>query len=414
MGFEFTVALRQLTAKRSRTLSVVSWLSITGVALGVAALVTGFSITTGFEQAFQDKVVAFTSHVLVRQYGLSFDDHERASKQVSKVDGVVATSPMTHHGGLFSGPAGSVGAVIKGVVPSRAAAVLDIGMVDGESPFRLLASSGDDDVDGVLLGEELARRLGAEVGGHVTVLAPQRGLEQKTWKGQEGSLGTKTFKVRGVFRAGFHEYDSRLAFMRLEVAQAFFGTGNSITGLEVRVENPMGSGAIAQEIDAALGRGEFSVYDWRQQNRNLFASLTYQRIAIIVVLSVMVILAACNVACLLIMLVLERTRDIAILKAMGTSRGSLIRIFLLHGLVIGALGTAAGLLLAFGLSQGVLAQGIDLDPKVYGVDHFPVVFQWSDYLMATITALVITLSSAIVPAYRAARLEPVDGLREIH
>ena len=414
MAFETLIAFRQLGAKRSRSLSVVSWLAITGVALGVAALVGGFSITTGFEKAFQEKVIAFTSHVMVRQYGFGLSDYDAISKRIEAVEGVVATSPMTHDGALFSGPAGSVGAVVKGVVPSRVVNVLEIANYIESAALKALEKPAEDGVEGVILGVEFARRLGVKPGGVVTILSPLKTEGGADWKGKGGGPGSRAFRVLDVFSAGFQEYDSRLAFMRLDVAQRFFGRESSIVGIEVRVQDPMNAGPVAERIAKALGRDAFGVYDWRRQNRNLFASLTYQRIAILVVLSVMVVLAACNVACLLIMLVLERTRDIAILKAMGATRGSIVRVFLLHGLVIGAIGTALGMLVAFALSEGVLANGISLDPSVYGVDHFPVVFDVSDYVMAGVCAIGITLCAAVVPAYRGARLNPVDGVRNAH
>jgi lipoprotein-releasing system permease protein len=414
MAFETLIAFRQLGAKRSRSLSIVSWLAITGVALGVAALVGGFSITSGFEKAFQEKVIAFTSHVMVRQYGHRLTDYQDVAKRIEAVDGVLATSPMTHDGALFSGPAGSVGAVVKGVVPNRVVHVLDLATYIDPAPLQSLDKPSPDGVEGVILGSEFARRLGVAPGDVITILSPLKTEGGADWRGKGGGPASRAFRVAGIFTAGFQEYDSRLAFMRLDVAQDFFGRGKAITGIEVRTEDPMNAGAVAAQIADVLGRDAFSVYDWRRQNRNLFASLTYQRIAILVVLSVMVVLAACNVACLLIMLVLERTRDIAILKAMGATRRSIIGIVLLHGLVLGVLGTAIGMLLAFGLSEGVLGNGIELDPSVYGVDHFPVVFNVYDYVMAGVCAVTITLCAALLPAYRGARLNPVDGVRDGH
>lgn len=413
MSLESLIAFRQLGAKRSRSLSIVSWLAISGVALGVTALVGGFSITTGFEKEFQEKVISFTSHVMVRQYGFGLRNHEQVGKDIEKVDGVVATSPMTHDGALFSGPAGSVGAVVKGIEPLKASRVLGlVEYIEGDALGTLRQIPGDG-VDGVILGVELARRLGAKKGGVVSLLSlrTEKGAD---WRGSGGGPDSKSFRVLGVFEAGFHEYDSRVAFMRLEAAQSFFGRGDAVTGIEVRVNQPLEAGAVSDRIREALGSEAFGVYDWRVQNQNLFKSLTYQRIAIIVVLSVMVILAACNVACLLIMLVLERTKDIAILKAMGASKGSIVRIFLLHGLVIGVMGTVIGMAVAFALTEGVLANGVKLDASVYGVSHFPVEFDIADYVMAGVCALGITLCAAILPAYRAARLNPVDGLRDAH
>jgi lipoprotein-releasing system permease protein len=202
--------------------------------------------------------------------------------------------------------------------------------------------------------------------------------------------------------------------MDLHTAQAFFGGGDSVLGIEVKVEDPLRAGEVAAQIGAAVGDDRFSVLDWRRQNRNLFASLTYQRLAILVVLSVMVILASCNVACILIMLVMERTRDIAILKAMGASDESILKIFVLEGMTIGVAGVILGMGFAYGLCEGLLANGLALDPKVYGIARLPVIFDPMDYVFAGVGALVITFVATIFPALRGARLQPVDGLREVH
>ncbi|MCA9557263.1 MAG: ABC transporter permease, partial [Myxococcales bacterium] len=197
-------------------------------------------------------------------------------------------------------------------------------------------------------------------------------------------------------------------------AQRFFGTGDSVFWIEVAVDDPLQAGAVADRIRARLPDGDFRVLDWRRQNRNLFASLEYQRVAILVVLSVMVVLASCNVACMLIMLVLERTRDIAILKAMGARDRSILRVFVAEGMAIGAMGTVVGVIAAYALCEGLLANGIALDPKVYGIARLPVVFDPLDYAMAASGALLITFVATLFPALRGARFRPVDGLRETH
>ena len=184
MTLETLIAFRQLGAKRSRSLSIVSWLAISGVALGVAALVGGFSITTGFEKEFQEKVISFTSHVMVRQYGLGVRNHDEVAARIEQVDGVIATSPMTHDGALFSGPTGSVGAVVKGIEPQRARKVLGLVEYIRGDAFDALEKGSSDGVAGVILGSELARRLGVKPGGIVSLLSlrtEKRRLAREWW-----------------------------------------------------------------------------------------------------------------------------------------------------------------------------------------------------------------------------------------
>lgn len=410
--YELLLAARHLRARRKRSLSVVTWLAVGGVALGVTALVGGFSITSGFEQAFREKVLGVTAHVFVREYGIRFTRYREVEARLEGVEGVKATSPMTFNNAMVSGSAGTSGAIVKGIVPERAVRVLALPEYIVDGALADLAARTDG-LDGVLLGADLARKVGAKAGDVVTLVSPIRSADGDDWRGQEDVPTTRAFRVAAVFRAGFHEYDTRLLYMEMSAAQSFFGTGDAIVGIEVAVDDPLQAGVVSQRIDAALGDAEYSVLDWRRQNKNLFASLTYQRIAILVVLSVMVVLASCNVACVLIMLVLERTRDIAILKAMGARNGSILTIFMAEGLAIGVLGTIIGMAAAYGLCEGLLANGITLDAKVYGIARLPVVFEPWDYVYAGLGALAITLIASLFPAVRGARLRPVDGLREV-
>ena len=412
MRYELSIAFRHLRGRKSRSLSVVTWLAITGVALGVTALVGGFSITSGFEDAFSEKVMGVTAHVFVREYGIDFTEYREVQKSIAPVKGVRASSPMTFNEVMFSGKGGTAGAIVKGMLPEQAGAVLEIRDYMTEGRLEALVAKTGRGVPAVILGAELARSLGAKEGDLITAVSPLRTLDPDRWSATPDVPATQTLEVVGVFRAGFQEYDARLAYMALPAAQRFFATGDTVVGIEVAVEDPLHAGEVANRIRATLGEGGFSVLDWRRQNRNLFASLTYQRIAILVVLSVMVILASCNVACMLILLVIERTRDIAILKAMGARDGSILRIFIVEGMLIGLLGTAIGMVLAYGLCEGLLANGIGLDPKVYGIARLPVVLRPMDYVMAASGALAITFCATIVPALRGARLRPVDGLRE--
>ena len=414
MRFEHLIALRHLRARKIRSLSVVTWLAVIGVALGVTALVGGFSATSGFEQAFREKVLGVTAHISVREYGLRFTRYRDAADTIRDVPGVVATSPATINEGLLSGKGGTTGTVVKGLIPEHATKVLALPKYMHEGSLSDLERRGADGLDRVVLGHELARKVGAGVGDAVTLVSPLRTARDSQWSAASGAPRSVTLRVAGIFEAGFHEYDARLAYVELSVAQRVFGLGDSVLRLEVAVEDPVRADAIAADIRAAVGSEHYAVRDWKKANSNLFASLTYQRIAILVVLSVMVVLASCNVACMLIMLVLERTRDIAILKAMGSRRTSVLRVFVIEGLAIGAMGTALGMVAAYALCEGLLARGLALDPKVYGIAHLPIVFEPWDYVIAAAGAMAITFVAAIFPALRGARMAPTEGLREVH
>ena len=254
---------------------------------------------------------------MVRQYGLGVRNHDEVAARIEQVDGNIATSPMTHDGALFSGPTGSVGAVVKGIEPQRARKVLGLVEYIRGDAFDALEKGSSDGVAGVILGVNW-RAVSGQARGIVSLLSlrTEKGAD---WRGVVVALIRSLFEFWASSRRAFTNMIPEWYSWHW-TQQSFFGRGQMVTGIEVRVDAPMEAGTVAERIRKSLGSDAFGVYDWRVQNQNLFKSLTY-RIAIIVVLSVMVILAACNVACLLIMLVLERTRDIAILAGNGCRAG---------------------------------------------------------------------------------------------
>ncbi len=414
MPYELQIAWRHVRARGGRSLSVVSWLSILGVALGVAALVGGFAVTSGFEIAFREKVLGVTAHIFVREYGVRFSGYREVDDIMRTVSGVRATSPITYNEALVAGRTGTQGAVIKGIDVPRATEVLALSDYVESGTVEGLGVADADGVAKVLLGAELARRIGAKVGDVVTLVSPLKNPSPQAWSATAATPTSRMFRVSGIYRAGYYEYDARYAFMDLATAQRFFGLGDVITGFEVAVTDVLASGGVAERLRERLGPEDFSVMDWRRQNRNLFTSLVYQRVAIVIVISVMVVLASCLVACILIMIVMERTKEIAILKAMGARERSILAVFVAEGMAIGAAGTALGLVLAAVLFQGFLTSGISLDPKVYGIARLPIVFNPWDYVFAATGALGITFMASLLPAWRGARMAPVRGLVETH
>ncbi|MBV71261.1 MAG: hypothetical protein CMH52_07915 [Myxococcales bacterium] len=222
----------------------------------------------------------------------------------------------------------------------------------------------------------------------------------------------RSMKVVALFRSGYYEFDRLYAYTDLSESQDFFDLGTRVAMVELRVKDPSQATRLANELRDKINLPFSRVLDWRTSNSNLFVSLTMQRIAILLVLAVMVILAGCNVASMLIMMVIERTREIAILKAMGARNGSIRTVFLLEGAFIALIGVFGGMTVAYVLFELILSQGIRLDPTVYGIDRLPILFNVQDYLLAGVGAMVITLSAALVPSVKAARYRPVDGLRD--
>jgi lipoprotein-releasing system permease protein len=278
------------------------------------------------------------------------------------------------------------------------------------------AARADDRADvaglpGAIVGITLARNLGLEVGDRVRVISPLAGLDTSMWAPNDRTPRSREFRVIGIFEAGFQEYDSRLVYVDLYEAQAFFDQGDTVTGVEMRLHDLGEAPAIARQIERDLGGGPFHTMDWEELNRNLFTALEIQKIMLSLVTSAIMVVAALVVIATLIILVLEKKREIAILKAMGAKDFSVLAIFMVQGLVIGGLGTLLGLALGGGAVAYLDIYQFPLDPKVYLIDHLPVrVSEW-EFVITVGVAFVICLLATLIPSWWAARLLPADGVR---
>jgi len=440
MRYELLIAARHVMSKKGRSLSLVTTLAIAGVALGVAALVGGLSITKGFEDAFRDKLLGVTAHIFARPYTNARYEVEELEQHISAaVPEVLGVSPTTYHKTILSGPGGTIGGFIKGIDPQRAAQVLKLPeyMLEGSLSELVLAQEPTP----VIIGAQLAERMRVELGGFLTALSSSKTGQgsAELWSTQRDAPRSLTFKVVGIFRAGYDEYDTRFAYVHIKDAERIFGTHDNVRGFEIKVSDPDRAAQVAPQVASAIkwgyggpldwaealtedpkragrlaSRAEelFSVQDWYAQNPTLYMSLLYQRLAILVVLSVMLILAACNVASMMIMMGMERTRDIAILKAMGATEKSVKLIFHLEGLVIALIGSSVGVALGFLFCEVLLGRGVSLDPKVYGIDHFPVSSSLESYALAVLCSLIVVGIAVSFPARRSSALKPTDGLRE--
>lgn len=456
MKFEVMLALRHLVSRKGRGLSLVAILAVIGVAIGVAALIGGASITAGFELAFQEKLLGVTAHVFARPYSSTrYDVKEMEEAIMERVPEVIGVSPTTYHKAIFVGPGGSVGGFMKSLDPERAKKALKIAdymksgsldllkepqnqrLIDENEPLSGLTS--------VIVGAQLARKLALENGSVFSAMtgAARARIQHKresssAWNGLRNGPRTLSLKVVGIFEAGYDEYDSRFVYVDYDQARALFGTSDSIQGFEIAIEDPQRANELAPLIGSAMkwGLGDpldwgvaltddplkatriatradetFSVQGWYEQNPALYMSLIYQRIAILIVLSVMLILASCNVSSMLMMMTLERTPEIAILKTMGASNKSIRRIFFIEGTAIAALGSVIGALVGFIFCEWILGSGVQLDPEVYGIDRFPVEFRWSDYIVAVIGSMGILMVAVGIPARRGSLMAPTEGLR---
>ncbi|MDW7711944.1 MAG: lipoprotein-releasing ABC transporter permease subunit [Deferrisomatales bacterium] len=401
--YELGIALRYLKARRGELfISLITWISVGGVALGVMALVVVLSVMTGFEEDLRDKILGATAHVTVYSLGPALERSADVVGELEQVEGVVSATPFALSQVMLMAGRAVQGAVFRGVeLESEArAAEVERFLVEG----RLPEARGD--VPGLLVGREMARGMGLFVGDVVQVVSPA---------GSPTPLGLvprmRAFRVSGIFASGMYEYDTSFLFTDLETAQDFLRLGEGVSGIEVGTRDLYGADRVARAIEARLGPGYWT-RDWMEMNRNLFSALKLEKIVMFVILALIVVVAAFNIAATLIMVVLEKARDIGILKSMGATGRSIRRIFMLEGLVIGGLGTGAGLLGGWVLC--VLLKRyrfIDLPSDVYYIDTLPVVMKPEVFALVAVCAVALSFLATLYPSWQAARMDPVEILR---
>ena len=531
MSYSLEIGVRYLRSKKRATVSMITLISIIGVALGVAALLAVLSITTGFEQAFKDKVLGVNAHVLILKYGREFRDYRDVLATVGEMPEVEGVAPFSINEMMLTKGERRAVVLVKGVTPSGVRNVLDLPeqMISGDLeglrrtsslptetpqpttddawqwlrdirdgkpevaagpalPATEAATDGgvveepnllgrrtvweeekierdarrdalrrarkpdvgavarpneveaalaklDDDVlalpddpdweaglvqgaaqepidalPGIIVGKTLAEDLDLEIDDRVTLISPLAALGIALTEPRGSATRSREFRVIGVFQAGFQEYDSGLVYTDLFEAQHLFDEGDNVTGVELRVHDLDTSYELARRIEQDLG-GAFHSLDWSELNRNLFTALEVQKIALTLVIATIIFVAAFNVIATLIMIVLEKKREIAILKAMGAPDATVVGVFMVQGVVVGIIGTLAGVLVGGGLVAYLDKIRFPLDPKVYLIDHLPVVLSPSVFLVTIGIALLICTLSTIAPSWWAARMLPVDGLR---
>ncbi|PSH03927.1 MAG: permease [Acidobacteria bacterium] len=442
MRFELFIAARYLRAKRRQAvIGVITAISIIGVAAGVASLIIALAINNGFRQDMQQRLLGSTSHVnLMRIENDGIHDWPALQQRLEKLPHVTAAAPAIYEQVLISRGARAGGAILKGILPAderRVTALLDT-VHDGtaqplaeaqERAQRLAAQSenqsenqpGAQDADSsspqtaadrnaamppIVLGKDLAQTLGATVGSVVLVTSPQ---------GELTPFGMvpryMRFKVVGIFQSGFYDYDSTWALCALGDSQRLFSLGNIASVLEFKVDDIYKASAIGREIEAAAGKG-FQTTSWMEQNRALFRALRLERVVTFITIGLIVFVAALNILISLIMMVMEKTRDIAVLVSMGVRRQQVRRIFMWQGLLIGVIGTALGLII--GYTMAILAghyHWISLSAEVYAIDYVPFAPRAIDGVLVAAVSLGISFVATLYPSQSAARVLPAEALR---
>jgi lipoprotein-releasing system permease protein len=512
MNYALSIGIRYLRSKKTKTVSVITFIAVSGVALGVAALLAVMSITSGFQEEFRNKVLGVNAHVLVMRYG-DFEEYRDVIARARDMPEVAGAGPFLIKEMMLANGDRIGGVLVKGIDPDLMPTVLDLpdqmieGSLDGirlpgshppvrpedahdrahhegedldaylarvtamvegraapeapeapdapdagpsadtelplvplptvdvptpaEAQAALAAldfeeASPEDDLfhdqdaetivpldqlPGLVVGVTLAANLGIHVGDRVRVISPLAGLSTSMFHAPSSTPVSHEFRVIGIFAAGFEEYDTHLVYADLYEVESFFESGDSVDGVEIRLRDIDDAAMISRRLERVLGGGPYHTMDWEELNHNLFTALEIQKVMLSLVIATIIFVAAFNVIATLIMIVLEKKREIAILKAMGARDSHVLAVFMVQGIVIGLLGTLIGLVLGGGVCMLLEAFPFSLDAHVYLIDHLPVQTSMWEFLWTTLIALGICIVATLVPSWWAARLLPADGVR---
>jgi lipoprotein-releasing system permease protein len=454
-SFSSYIAARHVRAKKSGFLTLISGLSIFAVALGSFSLSGAISVMGGFSSDLKRKILGNNAHIVIDTTSQSaWSDYAPVLERVRALHGVVAATPVVQGEVMASSASNLAGVVVHGIDPATIGEVIDLRknieapvLVDDklaylENPDLLrhipqeevigIGSGGEeytkgpdlpslgDDLDpavrevieapplrpGLVVGRELAKTLHVYVGDEVTLVSPL---------GDLGPMGvmpkTRKYRIAGIFYSGMYEYDATHVYTTLEEAANYFGTPGQITTIEVKVDDAESADRLTPAVVAAVDRPDLVVRDWREINKNLFSALKLERIATFLILSIEIIVASFCIVSTLLLMMAEKSKEIAILKALGATDGSIMRTFMTEGVIIGGIGTILGVSTGLALCTGLSWFGLRLDPDVYYIDRLPINVSALDYGIVTLAALTICTLATIFPARQASQLRPVDGLR---
>ncbi len=444
------VATRHVRSQKSGFLTVISVLSICGVAISSCALSSVVSVMGGFSQDLKRKILGNNAHIVIDTTSqTAWSDSAGVLSRVRALPGVSGATPVVHGEVMISSPSNLAGVIVRGIDPTSIRSVIELGnnidvgsfdyLADPEKLRHLPADevigigpggerylkgadlpSLPDDLDpivrdaiaapplrpAIIIGRELAKTLHVYVGDEVTLVSPL---------GDLGPMGvmprTKKFRIAAIFYSGMYEYDASHVYTTIDVAQQYFATDGKISAIDVKVEDAERAELMTPIVEAAVGRSELRVRDWREMNKNLFSALKLERFATFIILSIAIMVASFCIICTLLLMVTEKGQEIAILKALGASDGDVRKTFMTEGVIIGAIGTVFGVGTGLALCTGLSWFGLRLDPDVYYIDRLPISVSGLDFLVVALAALTICTLSTIYPAHAASKLRPVDGLR---
>jgi lipoprotein-releasing system permease protein len=405
LPYQIFIAFRYLRSKKKhRGLSVNTAISIGGVAVGVMALLVVLSVMSGFHLDLQKKILGANAHIIVRDYRGSLSEYDDIAAVLESQEEIVSYAPFVLGQVMVSFGKKAHGVYIRGIDPEMEARTTDI--LSHVKEGSLDSLSENNDVPGIVLGKELAANLGVFVGDEINIVSPI---------GEIGPMGMlpriKHFRVTALFEVGMYEYDSNLVLTHIKPAQKFFKLNDRISGIELKLKDIYKAPEIKEQLQDTLGP-PFHVMDWMQMNKNLFSALKLEKFAMFIILVLIILVASFNIISNLIMNVIEKSREIAILKAMGATSTGIMTIFMLQGLFIGLIGTSLGLI--GGYTLGYLINNyeiIKLPADVYYLSHLPVKMKFFDFIVVSLSAVVISFLATIYPAWQAAKLDPVEPLR---
>ncbi len=408
MRYELFISLRYLRAKRKQIfISLITILSMAGVGLGVMALIVVLSVMGGFVEDLKTKILGTNAHLIVMQHNSPMRAYREVMERIQGMEGIVACAPFIFSQAMITSENNAHGIVLRGIDPERSSKVINIGQTLKQGSLAALQKEDEAGAyPGIFIGKELAHNLGIFLGDQVVIVSPLGALSPLS-----PGPPMKKFKVVGIFDTGMYEYDTSLAYISLKSAQKFLAMGDAVTGVEVKVEDIYDVKRVAENIRKKLGF-PFWTKDWMQMNKSLFAALKLEKTVMFIILVLIVLVAAFGIVSSLIMVVMEKTKDIAILKSMGATAKSIRRIFVLEGLIIGLAGTAFGLIAGYTICL-LLAkyQFISLPSDIYYISRLPVKMNVLDFIMVSFSAISISFLATIYPSYQAAKLDPAEALR---
>lgn len=405
MSFQLYVALRYLFSRRQTFIFIISLMSILGVALGVGALVLVLGVYNGMSTDLRDKILGANAHgIVLSHYSPALGERlPELLERIRGCPGVVDAMPFIYSEVMLSAGSGVKGVVLRGIDPGTAADVLTM-LRPLSGALKSLPGSSP---PGIIIGDDLARRLHLAVGARVNALSPSGA---RSTGGYQPRI--KAFEVVGIFKTGMFEYDSSLAFIDMQAAREVLGLPETyLSGIEITVDDLFNADQTAIRLAESLG-APFYVRSWMEMNANIFAALKLEKIGMFILLTMVVLIGSFSIVTSLVMLVMEKTRDIAVMMAMGATPRMIRRIFIYQGCIIGLIGTALGY--AFGLTLGFLLkkyQFIKLPENVYTLDHLPIIITMQDLIIIGVSAMLLCFLATLYPASQAARLLPADAMR---